>query len=539
MRLVISLLFVSILWLMGSGTAIAGWPWANKPLLTIDGEAYAPEDFEHWWQEWRDSETQQPEGVTPFIEWLLLLREAERMDLASLPEYRHKVEVFLKTRALMALKHEEINTKVSISEEALKAAYERDYAPRHLVGVLELSSLAEAQGFLAQAGGKPLSQERLQALVDKKSPPVTLHRPQWFRPMNTPPPWLPLLTHADPGAVVGPLPQADKKAILLYLLEVKAADPLDFANKRETIQEGLRKIEDNRLTEKLVSRLMTRYRVRIDEEVLKAIDLANPEGNDLHKVVIDSDRSQVTVGYFLDQVRKQSDLSHRPVGDRDSQMRLKQQIAKAMISNSVVSWESLDRHYEEQPPLKWTYRFYRQNRMVAELERRTVADLTTSEAEVQAYYDGHLEEFRHNEMVRAVEAIGDEGAVRKVWAEAIAGAELEKAAQAGKLTLSLQSSAAVPIPHLSSSARQAVATLKPGELSQPFAEDGHFAVIKLVERRAGGVLPLAQIQKLVTEKLLLEKKAKRRRELIDTLKSRSEVTVNEEVWAELVRKIKN
>ena len=539
MRLVISFLFASILWGMSSGPAIASWPWANKPLLTIDGEAYTPEDFEHWWQEWRESETQQPEGITPFVEWLLQLREAERMDLASLPEYRHKVEVFLKTRALMALKQEEINTKVSISEEALKAVYERDYAPRHLLGVLEFSSLAEAQAFQSQGGGAPLSQERLQAMADKKSPPVTLRRPQWFRPLNTPPPWRPLLGQAVPRALVGPLPQADKKAILLYLLEVKAADPLDFAEKRETIKEGLRKIEENRLTERLVSGLKTKYRVRIDDEVLQAIDLANPGGNDLHKVVIDSDRSKVTVGYFVEQVRKQSDLSRRPLGDRDSQMRLKQQIANAMISNSLVSWEALDRHYEERPPLQWTYRFYRQNRMVVELERRAVGDLKTSESEVQAYYEGHLEEFRHKEMVRAVVVNGDEGAVRKVWAEAIAGADLEKAAQGGKLTLALASSAAVPTPHLSASARQALATLKEGELSQPFAEDGHFAVIKLVERKPGGVLPLAQAQKMVTDKLMAEKRATRRRQLIDTLKSRSTVTVHEEVWAELVKKIKN
>jgi hypothetical protein len=539
MRLIVSLLAIMISVFGTTGSAPAGWFGAARPLAVIDGQEYTADDYLQWWELWRDSETQQPEGVMPFVEWHLLVREAERMELATLPEFQHKIRVFLAARTLMALKQEEIDAKVVISEQELKSTYERDYVPMRLVGVLEFSDIARARAFYEQFGRQPLTGARLQQMAEATPSPFIRQHPQWLRPHNTPAPWLPLLTKAVAGTLLSPLPLAEKTAILLHVAEVKEGDPVDFAKKRDALRNQLRKRQEEQLTDRLIRDLINKYHVRIDEGVLKAIDLADPGNNDPQKVVIDSDRSTVTVAYFLDQCRKEAEVSRKPRGDGEAQQRLKRQFANAMIANSVVSWEASARHYEERPPLQRIYQFYRQNRLAVELERRAVGEQQVTEAEALAYYQGHQGEFQHPELVRVVVINGEERAVRQVWTEAISGKDLIKAAQGHKVPVTTESSAAVPVQHLSAQAQEAVVGLKPGELSQPYAEQGQYGVVRLEERQAGGVAPFAQVEKAVKEKVVREKRALSKQELIATLKSRSRITVNDEVWAALAAKYKN
>lgn len=532
MRLLISV----IIFVLSSGLfsirVEAAWAWGNRPLVVIDGQEYSDEDFAHWWEQWRDNDRQQPEGVTPFVDWLLIAREAEKMELYTTQEFQRKVEVFLKARALMALKYDEVDSKVTIDDATLRVTYEREYVPRRLVGTLEFATMAAAGKFLSQFGGQGVGVDRLRQMADGANPSFTLHQSQWLRPLNTPKEWQLLLATAEAGRLLGPLPLGEK-GILLHVVEIKPGEPADFAKKRDAVANDLRKRQEQVLTETLVRGLKTKYHVRIDDAVLTAIDLAAPEANDLAKIVIDSDRSKVTVGYFLDQCRKESEVSKRPLGDRDAQMERKRQIANTMIANSLVDWEALDRHYEAKPPLQWAYQFYRQNRLVAELESRTVGKEPLSEAEAMAYYQGHPEEFRHDEQVRVVLLSGDEKAVRAVWTEALTGADLLKSAGDHGVQVAMESTTAVPIRHFSAPAQQALATLHAGDFSQPFADGGQTSVVKLVERVAGGSLSFAQVEKAAREKALLAKKAELRGELIKKLRSRSTVVVNDEVWAAL------
>lgn len=537
MRLVTIFLTFFMIGCLAPGASNAAGAGDNKPLTVIDGQEYSSEEYEHWWEYWRETETQQPESVNPYIEWCLMVREAERMELSTVPEFIHKIEVFLKARTLMALKHNEIDLKVSVSEDDVQSAYELDYSPRRLVGVLEFESLELAEKFMAQFGGQSMPLDRLQKIADQKAEPAfVLQQPQWLRPLNTPPQWLPLLAKTgSSGMFFGPLPLAQKTAIL-YMVEVKPAAPDDFAKKKEEIKRALSKKQEQALTDSLILDLMKKYQVRVDQQVLKEIDLANPGGNDLQKVVIDSDRSKVTVGYFLEQCRKESDITRKPLGDLESQMRIKQQIANTMIGNSVVSWEALARHYEEKPPLQWAYQFYRQNRLVAELENRALGELQTSDNEAQAYYQEHQNDFQHDEVVQAIVLNGEAQAVKKVWTEALVGADLLKAAKEHTVQVVRESSAEGPTQQLSAPVREVLARLQPGDVSQPFLDNGQSALVKLVARRPGGLATFAQVEKAVKEKIMRDKKAKQKKELLETLKSRSTIMVHDDVWAALQQK---
>lgn len=527
---------ICLLWAL-SGLAGGGpnpaWGWGQKPLVVIDGQGYFAEGYKEWWKHWRDSEQQKPEGVQPFINWLLMVREAEKMDLASLPAFKRKIEVFLAARTLMSLKYDEVDTKIDIHEADLQIAYNRDYGPRLLVGVLEFLSPDEAKKFSEQQAGQALSLEQLQRMAEERpKPPFVIQPPQWLRPLHTPAAWRPLLKQSATGELRGPLPFGDKTA-LLYVAEVKTGDEDDFSKKKDAIKDDIRKQREQTLTEQLVQALKTKYHVRLDEQALDKINLAEAAANDLEQVVIESDRSRVTVGYFLEQSRRETDIAHRLPPDAAGQKLMKQRLANTMIANSLVSWEALSRHYEEKEPLRAAYQFYRQNRLVAELEGRAPGDIQVAEAEVLAYYQAHPEEFKRPEMIEGVMVEGEETLIQKVWAEAISGAELNKAAKDSGAKVAVAPGAEVPLAHFSATAQQVLAGLKTGEMSQPFLDNGHAVVIKLHARQARAAAPLETVAGAIKDRLMAEKKAKRKQGLLDALRSRSKVVVNEDVWQAL------
>ncbi|MCF6188719.1 MAG: hypothetical protein L3J49_14745, partial [Desulfobulbaceae bacterium] len=93
----------------------AGWlPWGNSALVTIDGREYSGDDFRVWWENLREKDMVLPETPDPFVDWVLMFREAERMQLYQDPDYRKKVLTFLKARTLMLLKAEEVDSRISI-----------------------------------------------------------------------------------------------------------------------------------------------------------------------------------------------------------------------------------------------------------------------------------------------------------------------------------------------------------------------------------------------------------------------------------------
>jgi len=533
MRPVTMIVLLCVLCSLAGGHANSCWAWGKKPLAVIDGQEYFADEYRVWWEYWRESEKQKPESVQPFVNWMLMVREAERMDLSSLPEFKHKVDVFLEARTLMYLKRDEIDSKIDIQDVELKTAYDHDYVPRRLVGALEFSAKEEAKKFNDQYAGQALSIEQLQMMADEKpAPPFVLQQPQWLRPVNTPGAWRTVLDQATSGSLRGPLPLGEKTA-LLYVAEVRAGDEDDYAKKKESIKNDLRKQREQTLTEQLVNTLKEKYHVRLDEQVLAKINLTDPGANDRKEVVIESDRSKVTVGYFLDQSRRETDITHRLPADTAAQMLMKQRLANTMIANSLVSWEGLSRHYEEKEPLRAAYQFYRQNRLMAELENRSPGDIQVADAEVSAYYQGHLEDFKRPEMILGVMVAGDEAVIRKVWAEAISGTELVKSAESNGVTVAVSPGTEVPLQHFSETAQKVLAALKTGDMSQPFLDSGRSVVIKLNERKAGSAAPLEMVAGAIKDRIVAEKKAKRKQGLLEALSSRSTVVVNDDVWPAL------
>ncbi|MEJ2200970.1 MAG: hypothetical protein P8X63_08155, partial [Desulfuromonadaceae bacterium] len=104
--------------------------WDEPDLVTINGTGLSAEDFRDWWREWREADMPVPEEPKEFIDWVLLYQEAQAMQLDQNPTYLRKVAIFLKVRALMQLKQEEVSVHTRMPEDKeLWADYRKEYTP--------------------------------------------------------------------------------------------------------------------------------------------------------------------------------------------------------------------------------------------------------------------------------------------------------------------------------------------------------------------------------------------------------------------------
>ena len=532
MRWLIKILLVLFSTLiLGYGDLWGAWPWGKTTLVTINDETFTKEDFQHWWVNWKEKDTPFPERPEPFIEWHLLVQEATSMELYQEPTYRQKVNTFLKARALMLLKNEAVDSKIRIRDKDLWARYKEQYSPQWHVRIMYFEEEAQARKTCEDLGSGRLvlSDMAEQAMIDKG---IVRNEAKWLRPRNCPGPWRDALAGFSTGQVTQPLEEGNG-FVCLFLQDKKGPEKADFDSLKSKIRTKVQKLRQSELTSDLVRRLRKKYEVTVDEDLFTELDVNNTPEEIMDKILITTNRVNVPVRLFLDQLHKEQSLrGYHHFQTKEAADYLKQMVLDRIISQTLTSWESLDRHYEERAPFKWVYRFYCQHRLIKELERRLfVPEAEVKDEEVAAYYEQHPDEFAGPEVVNIVVLEDDKRLADKIWAEVKRGADFFSVVRkyyAREIPVQR-----VPVDHLDPVMKEMVNKLTKGEVSAPFEVKGHSSMVKLVDRTVTSRSPLSEVQEQIAQRLWQEKSDRLRRNFMGQLQVRSGITINEKAWGDL------
>ena len=74
-----------------------------------------------------------PETPDPYIDWLLLSREATRMDFPNDPSFKRQMRVFLQSRTLLMVKYDSVDSQIKVTDDDIEKSYEEQFTPRFLV----------------------------------------------------------------------------------------------------------------------------------------------------------------------------------------------------------------------------------------------------------------------------------------------------------------------------------------------------------------------------------------------------------------------
>ena len=516
--------------------ASAAWLWGDaNTVVTINDEAFSPDDFKHWWALWNEEKNAVPEDPQQFIEWKLVAQEARIMELDQTPTFKRKINVFLKSRSRVQFKYDEVDSRIQpMSEQELKDKYNADYIPIWLVSSLYFDSLEDAE-----AAHKGVTEGLFTAaeLLERKSEdggPVKVEqnviRPYNFNKGNNP--VAASVEKLEVGEISYPQPLG-KGYIILFLKERITDDPVDFNKAKKTVREKTLREKQAELTYELMVRLKKKYDVQIDEELLPKIDV-DLTGDILSRPIVTTSNGNIPVFLLVKDLRKEKNYIKGL--DAEQLEERKRGLLNGMIMEYLITWESLGRHYEEKSPLKLSYQFYIENRLIKEFENRLVKkQISVTDEEIKEYYDQNIDQYTGHSMVSVALLEDEEELVNKIWGEISIGQDFFIVAKRYFLkTIPVKD---VVLEQLSPELAEVVGKLSIGEVSSPFKLGNKYALVKLINLRPAKPQPLARVKKSIGQKLYKEKYNSLRRDYIEKLLAQSDVEVNQRAWARLKKEM--
>jgi len=515
----------------------AFWFGGSEPLLKINDKAYTSADFSVWWQEWRENESKLPADLTPFIDWLLLVDEARDMELEDNLEYRRKVDIFLKSRSLMLLKQEEVDSKLKEPKrEVLWSEYEKLYQP-----ILELKILQVADPEVAEKILKACNEGvkfKLAALDTGLAEPQILSR-KGVRPYSVSPDFKALFEAEVENGRLHILEGGNGSSMVVEVVEKKPASDEDYESKVEVLRKKYFKTLEQQLNVALLTRLRQKYKPVVDEEALASIEtLTAADDAALKQTVITIEDLEIPAWQILRLINNERKMFR----DRQGQAtmtpeKIKKLVLDNVLAQTIVGLEARNRHYETISPFKETYNFYCQRRLIKELEKSVIwPQVKVTPEDVEREYNSMLKHFSQPDEVEvAWVQLADERLSQLLTTELNSGRGFFKVMepyfpQGVEFSRERED-------RLRPALREIVSQLAPGQVSAPIKKGENTFFVKLIRRFGDQHLSLAEVSEMLEGRLREEGFAEARQQLLESLKSRAKIAIKERTWRRLRQKL--
>jgi hypothetical protein len=528
------LVLCTCLFVGGSNHNARAWFWNDSSLATINGETFSTQDYQNWWENWQEENMDVPASPEEFINWQLMAQEGERMQLDREMDYQRKVATFLKVRALMIFKNEEVDSKVKISQDELWAIYAKEYSPRWQIGVFffETEEVAAQQGDALRRG--TLSGEELKNLSVKEGGPLFTEA-KWLRRPQIKEEWLTVLTGKKAGHITPPQPMG-KYFIILNFMEEKGPTEEDFATLKTSIARKISKQRSGELTVQLVEQLKRKYQVVVDQEFLATIEDTPLDLERSEQPVITTNQENISAGALQAMIAKERQFRKQYKFQPEDSAALKERVVASMLGQTLISWEAIDRHYENKQPFKTTYDFYRKHRLTKEIEKRFIRpNAELEDGEVLAFYEKNQHLYSSPEVISFAVVEGEPELINRMRQEMVQGEDFfAVTSKHFPNGLPIQQ---VPLNHIEEGLKTPLLALSKGEVSAPFTFNKNSAMVKLVNRRSAVPVPFKQVKDELTKKLGDEKFTTSRKDFLTILKKKSAITVNQKTWTKLYNEL--
>ncbi len=505
----------------------------NNYLVRINGKTYTKEDFKKWWKYWKEPGMSFPKTPDPFINWILMSDEAKALGLDQEPSYKNKLRIFREVRSLMQLKYEEVDSKIDLSRRVLWQEYIKDYIPRLKIKALITLDEKEAQKWKNQIK----SSKDFEKLFKELEPKGKARDFGWERPHTIPKELRQTILSAKPGEILGPLKHG-KVFYILFVQEKLGPDEEDFRNLERSIAFKIKKRESARLTKELIQRLKKKYKVTVNKEAIEKIPLKGKLPEDLAKTAVLKINDQVLTGaQFQKLLQKEAKLRLGKNQTKEGIEWLKWRLINDSIAQTLTTWEALNRHYENKPPLKDVYEFYKKQRLTRELEEKIIwPQVKVTEEDVRQYYEEHKKDFTKPERVEiAVIRTQDQQLAREVYQRLKKGEDFFEVGK--EILFHGARPERYKLEDLVPEMRKVLKRLRPGEISPIIkikrGNNTWYCIVKLIRHYPEEVHPFKMVKESIRKSLAQEKFERLKQEYIAKLRARSKIQINEKAWQEL------
>lgn len=509
----------------------------NDPLVTVNAVDYKIQDYLDWWQEWREG-SELPESPEEYIDWVLLATEAKQMQLQDQPTYKQKVEVFLKVRSLMLLKQEAVTDKTQWpDDDQLRQIYQNDYTPIWQLRTVTFHDRLQLDAFMAQRQlATEVDTETLLNELPEELGEAVLSSPVSERQADLPKEISALVEENRDQQFSKPYLWNNTWQII-EIIGFSTGSEQDFANQKDAIHHHYIKQQQSRLTSELLMELIEKYEVETDEKVINSISFDGVPDEYANHIVLSFLGYKITATELYRVALKQYE-SYSGYESNDVQFeKIIIRVLNDIISQNLTNAEALNRHYELKRPFKATYDFYRNNRLIKELERKLIVPyIEVSDQEIREAYEQRKEEFAEPALVEVIRVeTNDSDLALRLNEKLRQGVPFKKAL----LPLSPNGfkTETQPLQNYSERIQQRIESLAVGKAAL-IEDDERYVFIQLVRDKHQQEVSLDEVKDALAAHLKQQKFIQLRQELIQKLRNLSTIEVNQKQWQRCLDQLK-
>jgi parvulin-like peptidyl-prolyl isomerase len=533
-RIIRAALFMLLIVHLSCAGRSAGAP--DNLLLTIDGDSFTTDDFLTWWANILEPDMEPPETPQPFIDWTLLYREAESMGLHDDQALMKKVSTFHKVRSLMLLKSEEVDARISITEEEIRQHYAENYVPVWVLRILHFADGEKAEAAWRKLKSGEITEEELARKAPEEGGPLARNIVRQ-RPNSTHVEWLEIVRPLEINGYSEPVPWKGD-FVLLHLLEKREDDENEFDSFREEIRHRLWKQQQGRYTFALLEKLKKKYQVEIHSDVVEQIDQGSLDGPFGDRPVVTTAIGNISESDFVAMLRKEVQFRKTSGFADDADFDLKHYVLNGIINQTLTSHEALERRYEQRPPYDKIYEYYVRHRLVKALEAHVFEpEVRIAPEEVTAYYENHTDEFTTPETVTLGIIEGDEDELRALWTDIVAGADDFMIMARINAPPGTKPVVEMAVEELEPEIARVVSGLAPGDVSRVVRVKDKFVLVQLLERTKSVTAPQEKAGRMIITDLRARRLEEVRNKYLAQLRAASDIQVNEKAWRNLRERI--
>ncbi len=498
-------------------------------LVMIGNEKYTAEDFKWWWKHWSNPGQPLIKNIDPYVKWLLFLKEAEKMRLEEDPGYQKRLMFFLKPRALLRLQYDEVESKIKITEEDLKDFYYKEFSPIFFIKTFYFTKEEDALKFREKIKSIEDCKKVFEEYKDTKSNFKV-------RPWNLPENVKEVFYKLKKPQIIGPLKWNNTWRVVC-IEKIEKGDKKDFERIQNSLKRILKKRKRGELTDKLVSALKKKYKIILNENLLKKITLKEPSEEIKDKILLQIEDRFLTVEDFYKILSKEAKLRHKIINKNDPKSieKFKRFVIDSIIAQNLIDIEALNRGYEKKEPLKSQYEFYKKDLLVRGfIDYIIVPNIKITEDEIREYYERYKKDYEITEAVTAIIVkTGEESLIKKIERERKKGKSLESILKEFGFEDFIVKK---DINKFSSEVKNILNSMKPGEIKK-VKINGKFYLIKVIDKEVNRGYTYEKLKPHIKQILEKEKYKEEENKIYELLKKEYNVKINYKEWERLKKEL--
>jgi peptidyl-prolyl cis-trans isomerase C len=473
-----------------------------------------------------------PGYVQKEIDDRLFVQEARRMGMDEYPEVEQKVKAYVLRESVVRLYNEEVLEKVTVTDQEVNDYYLKNY-DRFSLDIIELHSREDAETIMTAlhngANFGELSRDH------PASFPKGGLDEYVYTALTMPLSVYNAVSPLEPGEFSNVV-EVNNNYYIMKLIK-REAPPADKLNEvRKGIEGRIRNEKIKEVSDAYLSQLHKEANIIIDGELLSSIQFGKGTGE--KETWMKDERPLIKVnGEVLTAGRFAAMLSRSDRTTKDTTL-------KRWLDRKLVDQEALKRRYEEKTDLGDKVKAYR-NRLVGKVFSDTMiaSKIVVTDSEVRDYYLSHQDLYRMPVRYKiqqiSLQSREEADDVSKSLLNGASFSWLAKekskdsyASRGGVMGWKMKDG-------LDRTLADVIDTFNPGDVSPVLYADGHYRIVRLMERTESKPEEFDKVKDLAYQAVYREKYMELYTGYLEKLRKKAVILVNNEAVRSLEQRFQN